>query len=436
MQIEDYNANAQNFSTGCLVGVPTLGVVPAEFALSMISMLTPLNWRGAVHFQYGLAVDAARNAIVQRALDQNSRWVFFRDDDVFAPADCLTKLYHLQVPIAAGVVWGKVWPTDPMMFKWADVAGYRDWQFGDVVEVDWTGMGCTLIHTDVFKAIEPPWFQTEPGRMVKDKAGNEYTMGHTEDAYFYRKAEAAGFKPVVDTSIQTVHFDVAGGKRYLWHNALNTPTVQHPDGQCWMYPTFAERKELPVREPTAPIEGPVKFNLGCGQAAGMRDGYINVDLHGESADENLDCRRIGQLTKKYGLADEVYCSHLLEHFRVEEIPGIIRDWVDALKPGGLLWMEMPDFRWACEQWLSTPEDDPEKYHRKMYEIFGLSGNGMEHKCGITKELLMSLLTTLPLENIEITVLPAGTQMKGLPVGTTLRQQDLEVRATKKEKEEV
>ena len=429
MDGKGYEKNKKKFCPGCFIGVPTLGVVDFDFALSMMNLQYPMNWSGMTHVAKGLAVDEARNKLVEIALKENYEWLFFRDDDVLAPPDALVKLYALRTPISAGVVWAKQYPTQPMIFKLGEHGGYMDWKRGDVFETDWVGMGCTLIHTSVFRQMEPPWFKTDFGSIGTDEDGEPYLRAHTEDFYFCDKAAKLGYKPVVDTNIQCVHVDVASGKRYFFHDGLNAPIMQTPTGDVWVYPTVARRQEQDISVYPPEVPEIVKFNLGSGGV--NKDGYINVDLHDKTADEKGDCRKIRWLTRKYGLADEIYASHLLEHFRPEEVPGVLKEWVDCLKPGGLLNIIVPDFEAGCRDFLDTPEDDPEKYHWKMYVLFGAPwGEGMSHQCGITKGCLMQATKGLPLCPLDIIISPRNMPLPNEP-GQFLRLGEIELRGTKR-----
>jgi hypothetical protein len=424
-----YGENKKKYCPGCFIGIPTLGVVDFDFALSMMNLQFPMNWSGMTHVAKGLAVDAARNKLVEIALKEGYEWLFFRDDDVIAPPDALIKLYALKTPISAGVVWAKQFPTQPMIFKKGVHGGYMDWKRGDVFEADWTGMGCTLIHTSVFRQMEPPWFKTDFGSLADDEAGDPYLQAHTEDFYFCDKAAKIGYKPIVDTNVQCIHLDVSTGKKYLFHDELNTPAMLLPGGDVWVYPSVQERKEQNILIYPENVPEVVRFNLGCGPV--KREGYINVDLHDPLADEKGDCRKLRWLTRKYGLADEIASTHLLEHFRPEEIPGILKEWVDCLKPGGLLHIIVPDFEQACRDFLDAPEDDPAKYHWKMYVMFGAPwGEGMSHQCGVTVGSLMKMTDGLPLRPMDIVTTPAGTPIAGEP-GQFVRTAEIELRATKR-----
>jgi len=77
----------------------------------------------------------------------------------------------------------------------------------------------------------------------------------------------------------------------------------------------------------------VKINLGSGDCP--IDGYVNID------------RKTGQevypLAYEDGSVDEIRASHILEHFGINEIGDVLKNWAAKLKPGGLLKIAVPDF---------------------------------------------------------------------------------------------
>lgn len=78
---------------------------------------------------------------------------------------------------------------------------------------------------------------------------------------------------------------------------------------------------------------PIKLNLGAGDT--QIEGYIPVD------------RRSGQeiFPLAYGdsSVDQIRASHVLEHVSHRETLNVVRDWVRALKPGGIMQIAVPDF---------------------------------------------------------------------------------------------
>lgn len=112
---------------------------------------------------------------------------------------------------------------------------------------------------------------------------------------------------------------------------------------------LAHRVTRPVRLHRVRGRSPLKINYGCGQSA--QPGYVNVDLRWTRAVDVLGdlewCAR-----NFTGRCDEVYVSHVLEHYRSpgkagrngpETVLGAMRAIHRMLKPGGLIRVAVPDF---------------------------------------------------------------------------------------------
>jgi len=69
-----------------------------------------------------------------------------------------------------------------------------------VHQVDYSGIGITMIDRKVLEAIGFPWFKVV---YTKLPDGRDYQMG--EDVYFYMKAKERGFKAYVTTNILALH---------------------------------------------------------------------------------------------------------------------------------------------------------------------------------------------------------------------------------------
>ena len=74
------------------------------------------------------------------------------------------------------------------------------------------------------------------------------------------------------------------------------------------------------------------MNLGAGNCP--LDGWENYDI------------KTGQpcfpLAHADGTVDEIRASHVLEHLSFRDATAALRDWFRALKPGGRLWVAVPD----------------------------------------------------------------------------------------------
>jgi len=103
-----------------------------------------------------------------------------------------------------------------------------------------------------------------------------------------------------------------------------------------------------------------KLNLGCGQR--IKEGYINCDVNPEY--EHLGVLQVdaGNLSMyKNNEIDEIYNSHLLEHFNYNQGIHVLKEWFRILKPGGKLIVETPDFYYSCKYFIELYE----KYNSEL-----------------------------------------------------------------------
>jgi hypothetical protein len=69
-----------------------------------------------------------------------------------------------------------------------------------LVEVDFVGAGCLLIHRRVLEQLPKPWFEWEIGKEVEKGRG-----ALSEDFSFCLRAKRARFKVHLDTSVRCEH---------------------------------------------------------------------------------------------------------------------------------------------------------------------------------------------------------------------------------------
>jgi hypothetical protein len=151
----------------------------------------------------GALVDRARNYLIDQMLNHplDPTHIFFLDSDIVPRADTLMKLLRHRLPIVSAMYRKRLPPYEPMAFvkkgpflKPIAVKGTK------VKTVDAVGAGCLLIRREVFEKIRAPWFTSE-WRME----------GHlSEDFSFCEKATKAGFKIVVDTTVNPLHLEPMG----------------------------------------------------------------------------------------------------------------------------------------------------------------------------------------------------------------------------------
>lgn len=73
-----------------------------------------------------------------------------------------------------------------------------------------------------------------------------------------------------------------------------------------------------------------------------------------------------QIKMTSGTADLVYSQEMLEHIPRKEYARVLNEWARILKPGGFLWIEVPDFLACCEQVLQV---DTLEMDRGIQQLF-------------------------------------------------------------------
>ncbi len=89
----------------------------------------------------------------------------------------------------------------------------------------------------------------------------------------------------------------------------------------------------------------LKLNLGA--RTQRLPGFKNMDIDAhEGVDFVGDVSDLGRFQE--GSVDEIYASHILEHFEYHKTDAVLKEWCRVLKPGGKLYVAVPDFARAVE----------------------------------------------------------------------------------------
>lgn len=217
--------------------------------------------------------DANRNEVVEEVMSLDVDYLYWWDDDTAHPPGTLQQMLALEVDFVSGLYYTKVPPYLPIAYIRNEGGTYRTlnrFTKGELVSVDATGMGCSLIHKSVYENIHanydvymtpdrvswpvfrPAGFDLSkkhlpphPSIHVNTKDGAiHYTVPaekmtdetlartattwpyyglnvmRTEDFWFCELAARLGVKPLVDTSINCKHwgqkaFEREDFKRYV-----------------------------------------------------------------------------------------------------------------------------------------------------------------------------------------------------------------------------
>lgn len=356
---------------GLLIGIPHDGKpVTLQWAFHLANMHPPMNYEVRYHIQQNKPVAEARELIAEQAIKQNVRYLFFNDTDVTIPAHAIRQLifhleHHPKYAIAGAIYCHKSPPQNPMVFRGNGLGPYWDWKVGEVFDVSGIGMGATLIRVEAFKNLPKPWFKTVDD-VTPWMDGICQASLWTEDLWFCKRLEEAGWGIMADGGLLCQHWDNMSGVAY----------------------------SLPLNSkpyiPKGVLKGDKKIvDLGCGP---IEDSYrtnegevLRVDIREEvKPDYRCDIR---VLPFANGEFDVVFSSHTLEHFTRFEVGEVLDEWIRILKPDGELRLVMPNMEWAARH-IVNKEIDVDV----MNVLYGAQTyNENFHKAGYTPQMLEQLL---------------------------------------------
>lgn len=199
-------------------------------------------------------ISNARNRLASRFLETGAEWSLWIDDDIIPPiarADWFKKicslnkdfpdhiagqhvihrLVHHGKKIVSGVYFGRH-PAGPPIFGTGltniDHNKLARAMNGQLLETTWSGLGCVLVHRDVYLDIQKkyPELSPEQNPSHRDQLSNKVWWdffrkfpGRGEDVSFFERARECGHTIYVDTGLQCMHIG------YCAWNATNTNNI-------------------------------------------------------------------------------------------------------------------------------------------------------------------------------------------------------------------
>lgn len=167
----------------------------------------------AVHIVQGHVLTAQRNECVQ---NMQGDWILFIDDDMTFQPDAIRLLIERQrehdLDMVSALCFQRISPHQPTLYmrETPSAGNYtflEDWEPGEVIEVDATGLAFVLITRRILERIagEFPSFEE---RQRFNRAPSYFRWderGYGEDMAFCQDVRAAGGRIFVDTGIKTGH---------------------------------------------------------------------------------------------------------------------------------------------------------------------------------------------------------------------------------------
>jgi hypothetical protein len=234
------------------IGVPFYGMFSGEWATQSLQFVA----KAAMQYDLRdiitcgtMTADHNRNTITQEFLKSDAEWLFWIDSDTLIPVGALSRLLGAGKTLVSGLYYGKNEPHNPIAYHiyngaFSPINQQTQWEKGELLPVDATGMGCMLTHRSVFEEIEKEYevYQLPGGGIYpirhknvvgKMDASHEhdgkiyrgqlrlraiqptlakmkfpfFMVEHlrTEDMFFFDLARTVGHKPWLDTSVECGH---------------------------------------------------------------------------------------------------------------------------------------------------------------------------------------------------------------------------------------
>lgn len=143
-----------------------------------------------------------RSVMINKLLkNPNATHFYSIDNDVVPPPNTLQKLLDYDLPIVAGIYKQRIGDSETWSFK---VDGNPWFQSRNkplpdkLFEATSIGASTLLIKREVLETLEPPCFKVTYGN------GDNYEY---DDEYFSRLARKAGYKLMVDPTIECEHYN-------------------------------------------------------------------------------------------------------------------------------------------------------------------------------------------------------------------------------------
>jgi predicted SAM-dependent methyltransferase len=141
----------------------------------------------------------------------------------------------------------------------------------------------------------------------------------------------------------------------------------------------------------------MKLDIGS-QNARFQD-FTTVDMYAPEADVRADALK---LPFPDNSIEDIWASHILEHFKPSQVQPALKEWLRVLKPGARARIVIPDLDDACRAWL-------ERRVGAMGMIFGGFGEeaGQTHFFGwgpleLRDELLIAGYNVLSVQTMKET----------------------------------
>lgn len=113
--------------------------------------------------------------------------------------------------------------------------------------------------------------------------------------------------------------------------------------------------------------------------------------HGEGVDHVGNAQDLSRFDDE--TFDEIYASHVLEHFDYNgPLQKALKEWHRVLKPGGKVYISVPDMEVLCRLFMSRSSSTPKESFQIMRMMFGAHTDQHDyHYTGLSPDILKHFL---------------------------------------------
>jgi hypothetical protein len=193
------------------------GLVPAEWAINLANLVTPLNTTIGYLMEKGRLSAEARNRMTIRAIEIGAKYVFYWDDDVVLHPHTLYAMHGIletqpDIGLISAVLVTREDPVQPYVYRTQGEGAW--WGFSIDPEdppedIHAAGGGCLMVRVEDLMHMTPPYWIDE--QIIHDN--NVAQWGH--DIRFIKNfREQTGKRTVVKGHLLCQHVDVDRNRIY------------------------------------------------------------------------------------------------------------------------------------------------------------------------------------------------------------------------------
>lgn len=218
-----------------VIGIPTVGEIDSVFLVAyhwlikrtmeyfgndnVIPVVAPRN-----------LIHLSRSLIARKALTYGASYLFFIDDDMIPQPDLIIKLYEHQKDYICALAYTRRPPFDNAIYKGQLPDGKYlpyDVHHEGVVEIDCSGLACSLIKMDAIKKllrIKEKEIHKRGGLFYLNKSGEDFNLTN-------ELREDVGIKLYCDTNIVVDHLGEKQKVNHVTHDSYKEYLLQKEQQQ-------------------------------------------------------------------------------------------------------------------------------------------------------------------------------------------------------------